>query len=265
MVEEKPIKEKAIFVGNGRWSKIIQLKLKNKIDIIRIYDSQNINDFFYSDEKYIFVLIGPYLNNEFIQKNYNKNKYYFVEKPFFTEELDQIKNIKNNIFINNLHFYNRNIFTIKKKIDHMTDEIFIKIGSKIKKKNVYLEWAPHIFSLLEILDLKLELKNINNKNNVYELIFKSSSGIRVRIIFGYFDQVFTIKLIDKSFKIYFSYDDIKKIFFMNNCNLRIPSNPLDVSLRLFLNKNYPITENYKFNSKISKKYINILDLLSSKL
>lgn len=261
-MEKKPIKEKAVFIGNGRWSKIIQSKLKNKLDIIRIYDSKNIDNFFYTDEKYIFVLIGPYLNNEFLQSNYNKNKYYFVEKPFFTTELEQINDIEKKVFINNLHFYNKNIFLIKKNINHMTDEIFIKIGSKIKKENVYLEWAPHIFSLLEILDLKLELKDISRNKNVYELVFYSSCSIKVRIIFGYMDQIFSIKLIDKSSKTYFSYDDIRKIFFMNSYNQRIVSNPLDVSLRLFMNKKYPIAENYKFNVKISKKYIKTLDLLS---
>ena len=145
----------------------------------------------------------------------------------------------------------------------MTDEIFIKIGSKIKKENVYLEWAPHIFSLLEILDLELELKDISKNNDVYELIFYSSCGIKVRIIFGYMDQIFTIKLADKTSKEYFSYDDNRKIFFIKNKNQRIFSNPLDVSLRLFMNKNYPIAENYNFNLKISKKYIDILNLLST--
>ena len=82
MVEKKPI-DKGIVIGNGDWSRLIQSKIRNKINITAVYNSKTIKSLKYKQEKYVFVIIGPFLNNEFLNKYYDDKKKFFIEKPFF--------------------------------------------------------------------------------------------------------------------------------------------------------------------------------------
>lgn len=260
MVEKKPI-DKGIFIGNGDWSRLIQSKIRNKINITAVYNSKTVKSLKYKQEKYVFIIIGPFLNNEFLNKYYDDKKKFFIEKPFFFDQHLNDK-YKNNFFINNLHLYNSNIHLIKRKIQKDTKEINIKIGSKKKSKNVYFEWAPHVFTILEILDNKAIIKSIKEYNSVFEINLLSTNGLKINVKFGFFDKIFSIKYIDKYSNTYLHYDDIKKVILYNSHHSVIKSYPLDVSLQNFLS-NKSTDENYNFNSKISKRFIKAFKMLSS--
>lgn len=260
MVEKKSI-DKGIFIGNGDWSKLIQSKIKNKINITNIYNSKTINNFRYKHEKYVFVIIGPYLNDEFVINNFNSEKKYFIEKPVFNSQILDIK-YEDNLFINNLHQYNNNIYLIKKKINRNTKEIYIEIGSKKKSKNIFFEWAPHVFTILEILDKNAVIDSIREYNSIFKMQLISKNRIKINVKFGYFDKIFSIKFVDRFLKTYLYYDDIKKKIINNSNQNIIKSYPLDISLRYFLS-NKSTKKNYKFNSKISNKYTLAYNKLSS--
>lgn len=173
-------KKKSLLVGgSSKWGKTIYKNIKNKVDIEYIYSKYATQNKISKISKSVinkvdlFFLTSNFKKNHSIMqmiKKEDKNKKIFIEKPFVYKinQLNKVKKYKN-IFVNHQHIYAEPIVYLQKILKRKEFKklhINIIFGNNLKKiQNQYLEWLPHVFSILYKLFGK-KIKNINFRKKV---------------------------------------------------------------------------------------------------